>query len=186
MEEYGGEEPSFETIVAAGENGAKPHHSPTDKVIEAGVPVVLDFGTRYKRYPSDQTRTMVFGDEEPSEKFKEVFEVVKEAQEKAVQVVEPGIESGKVDRTAREVIEDAGFGEEFIHCTGHGVGLEVHERPGVGKKSDDKLEPGMVFSVEPGIYIEGEFGVRIEDLLVVTEDGFRRLNESPRGFDGGA
>ena len=190
LTEYGGEEPAFETIVASGPNGARPHHHSGDRTIEAGDPVVLDFGAYVAadlesgtaRYPGDQTRTVVF-DGEPTAEFREVHTVVREAQAAAVEAVEPGVPAGEIDRVARSVIEEAGYGDAFVHRTGHGVGLEVHEPPYIVEGNDRELEAGMVFSVEPGIYLEGRFGVRIEDLVVVTEDGAERLNESSRVWD---
>lgn len=180
MDEYGGEGPGFETIVAAGPNGSQPHHRGDDREIRAGEPVVLDFGCWKSGYPSDMTRTLVFG-QEPSRKFKEVFETVESAQQKAVDAVEPGIRSDKIDRVSRGVIEDAGYGDKFTHRTGHGVGLEIHEHPKIPEIGEQvELRSNMVFSVEPGVYIEGEFGVRIEDLVVVTEDGCERLNMADR------
>ncbi|SHG83948.1 aminopeptidase P family protein [Halobaculum gomorrense] len=182
LEAHGGTGVSFETIVGSGPNGAMPHHAHGDRVIGAGDPVVLDFGTRVDGYPSDQTRTLVFGDDEPSEGFREVHRVVREAQEAAVEAGEPGVTTEEVDAAAREVIEEAGYGDEFVHRTGHGVGLDVHEEPFVGSGGERELEPGMVFSVEPGIYLSGEFGVRIEDLVVVTDDGCVRLNRTDRDW----
>jgi len=181
LADRGGEDPAFETVVAAGPNGARPHHGHGDRTIEAGDPVVLDFGTRVDHYPSDQTRTVVF-DGEPSEQFRAAFEAVRTAQEAAVRAVEPGATAAAVDRAARDVIEDRGFGAAFIHRTGHGVGLAVHEAPYIAADNDRTLETGMVFSVEPGIYREGKFGVRVEDLVAVTVDGCERLNDSPRGW----
>ncbi|MEM4780045.1 MAG: Xaa-Pro peptidase family protein [Halalkalicoccus sp.] len=181
LAEAGGEGPAFETIVAAGENGARPHHRHGERAIEEGDPVVLDFGTRLDGYPSDQTRTHVVSGE-PPEGFEAVHEAVREAQQAAVEAVEPGVRAEEVDRAAREVIERAGYGEAFTHRTGHGVGIEVHEPPYIVDGNSRALEEGMVFSVEPGIYLEGEFGVRIEDLVVVTETGCERLNDSPRGW----
>lgn len=181
LEKNGGTGVSFATIAGSGPNGAKPHHHHSDRVIEAGDPVVLDFGTRVDGYPSDQTRTVVF-DGEPSERYQAVHEVVREAQQAAVDAVEPGVTAGAIDAAARDVIEDAGYGEQFIHRTGHGVGLDVHEEPYIVGGSDVELAPGMVFSVEPGVYLPGEFGVRIEDLVVVTEDGCERLNDSERDW----
>ncbi|WP_276256964.1 M24 family metallopeptidase [Halomontanus rarus] len=182
-------EPAFTTIVASGPNGARPHHHSGDRVIAPGDPVVLDFGAFVAadlesgtgRYPGDQTRTVVFAGE-PDEEFRRVHDVVREAQEAAVTAVEPGVTAAAVDRAARTVIEDAGYGDAFTHRTGHGVGLEVHEPPYIVAGNDRQLEPGMVFSVEPGVYLEEKFGVRIEDLVVVTEDGAERLNETPRGW----
>ncbi|SEV82202.1 M24 family metallopeptidase [Natrinema salifodinae] len=189
----GGEEPAFETIVAAGPNGARPHHHSGSREIRAGDPIVLDFGAFVSadvgaaagtaRYPGDQTRTIVVG--EPPAGYERVHEIVREAQQAAVDAVEPGATAGEIDRAARSVIEDAGYGDAFVHRTGHGVGLEVHEPPYIADGNDRKLEPGMVFSVEPGMYLEGEFGVRIEDLVVVTEDEAERLNDTPRGWETG-
>ncbi|UHQ95306.1 M24 family metallopeptidase [Haloterrigena alkaliphila] len=194
LAEYGGVEPAFETIVASGPNGARPHHHSGDREIERGDPIVLDFGAFVDadleggtgRYPGDQTRTIVVG--EPAAKYdryERVHEVVREAQQAAVDAVEPGVTAGEVDRAARTVIEDAGYGDAFVHRTGHGVGLEVHEPPYIVAGNERELERGMVFSVEPGVYLEGGFGVRIEDLVVVTEDGAERLNDSPRGWETG-
>jgi len=178
----GGVGVSFDTIVGSGPNGAMPHHTHGDRVIEAGDPVVLDFGTRVDGYPSDQTRTLVFGDESPPAGFREVHRAVREAQEAAVEAVEPGATTGEIDAAAREVIAEAGYGDEFVHRTGHGVGLDVHEEPYVVAGGERELKPGMVFSVEPGVYLSGEFGVRIEDLVVVTDDGCVRLNRTDRDW----
>lgn len=181
MKEYGGEKPSFDVIASSGPNGAKPHYRHGEKVIEEGEPVVLDFGCYKDHYPSDQTRTLVLGGE-PSEKFKEVYDTVRKAQQKAVEKVEPGVKAKQVDAVARKVIEDAGYGDKFMHRTGHGVGLSPHEPPYINQENERTLEEGMVFSIEPGIYIEGEFGVRIEDLVYVTEEGCERLNKTERGW----
>jgi len=175
----GGESLSFEPIVGSGPNGAMPHHTHGDREIAAGEPVVLDFGTRVDGYPSDQTRTVVF-DGEPSEEFRQVHSVVRDAQQAAIDTIEPGVTAGAVDAAARRRIEQAGYGEQFIHRTGHGVGLSVHEAPDIVDGSECLLEPQMVFSVEPGVYLPGAFGVRIEDLVVVTEGGCRRLNTTSR------
>ncbi|MFB6134204.1 MAG: M24 family metallopeptidase [Halanaeroarchaeum sp.] len=177
----GGDSLAFEVVVGSGPNGAKPHHRCGDRSIEPGDPVVLDFGTRVDRYPSDQTRTMVFGGEPPSE-FEAVYRAVRDAQEIAVRAVEPGIEAGEIDERARSLLEERGYGDEFVHRTGHGVGIEVHEPPSIAGGNDRPLEPGMVISVEPGAYLPGRFGVRIEDLVLVTETGGERLNESPRDY----
>ena len=178
---HGGTGVSFEVITGSGPNGAKPHHTHGDREVEAGDPVVCDFGTRVDGYPSDQTRTVVFAGD-PPEGFADVHEVVREAQQAAIDAVEPGVTAGAVDAAARRVIEDAGYGESFVHRTGHGVGLEVHEAPYIVADNDRKLEVGMVFSVEPGVYLSEEFGVRIEDLVAVTPDGCERLNHSDRGW----
>jgi Xaa-Pro aminopeptidase len=181
LAERGGDGVAFETVVAAGPNGARPHHGHGTREIAAGDPVVLDFGTRIEGYPSDQTRTVVF-DGEPPEGFEAAFAAVRAAQSAAVDAVAPGVPAAAVDRAAREVIENRGFGDAFVHRTGHGVGLDVHEAPYIVADNEQELQPGMVFSVEPGVYREGEFGVRIEDLVVVTEDGCERLNDSPRDW----
>lgn len=181
MYERGGTETSFDTIVAAGENGASIHHSPTNRKIQEGEPVVLDFGCFIDGYASDQTRTLVFGGE-PSEKFQEVHSAVLEAQKTAIDLIEPDVTAGEVDAAAREVLEKHGFAEQFVHSTGHGVGVEVHEKPRIAEGKEDKLKEGMAVTVEPGAYFEGEFGVRIEDLVLVTEDGCERLNKTSRDY----
>ncbi|WP_080508267.1 M24 family metallopeptidase [Haloparvum sedimenti] len=181
LTERGGSGTSFETIVGSGPNGAKPHHGHGDREIRAGEPVVLDFGTRVDGYPSDQTRTLVF-DGEPPARYREVHEVVREAQQAGVEAVGPGVPAEAVDAAARAVIEAAGYGDAFFHRTGHGVGLDVHEEPYAVAGNERELEPGMVLSVEPGIYLPDEFGVRIEDLVVVTEDGCERLNDTDRDW----
>ena len=177
----GGEGVSFEPIVGSGPNGAMPHHTHGDREIAAGDPVVLDFGTFVDGYASDQTRTVVFAGD-PPEEFEAVHDAVREAHEAGIEAVEPGVQADAVDRAVRSVIEDAGYGDEFIHRTGHGVGLSVHEQPYIAPRADDHLEPGMAFSVEPGVYLPDEFGVRIEDLVVVTDDGCERLNDTDRGW----
>ncbi|ELZ91576.1 putative X-Pro dipeptidase [Haloferax mucosum ATCC BAA-1512] len=181
LADEGGEGIPFGPLVGSGPNGAMPHHTHGDRVIESGDPVVLDFGTRVDHYPSDQTRTVVFGGD-PPEGFADVHEVVQAARTAAVEVVEPGVTAGEVDRAAREVIEEAGHGDRFIHRTGHGVGLDVHEEPYIVAGNDRELDVGNVFSIEPGIYLPDEFGVRIEDLVVVTEDGAELLNDTDRGW----
>jgi Xaa-Pro aminopeptidase len=178
----GGDSEAFGTVVAAGPNGARPHHAPGDREIRPGDPVVLDFGTTVEGYPSDVTRTLVFGGE-PTDRFREVHRVVREAQAAGVDAVEPGRPAAAVDAAVRGVVEAAGYGDAFVHRTGHGVGLDVHEEPYVAGNSEATLEPGMVFSVEPGVYLDGEFGVRVEDLVVVTDDGCERLNRADRGWD---
>ncbi|MFB6094489.1 MAG: M24 family metallopeptidase [Halanaeroarchaeum sp.] len=182
LADHGGEKPAFEVIVGSGPNGAKPHHTHGDRTIERGDPVVLDFGTRVDHYPSDQTRTVVFGGD-PPDGFEEAFRAVRDAQTAAVDAIEPGVAAATVDRAARSVLEDRGYGEAFVHRTGHGVGLDVHEAPEIVGGNDRTLRPGMVTSVEPGVYVPGEFGVRIEDLVVVTADGATRLNHTHRGYE---
>ena len=165
-------------IVAAGANGASPHHEPTDRVIEPGDAVVLDFGGRLGGYHSDTTRDFVVG--EPGAEYRAAYDVLREAQAAAVAAAGPGVAAQEVDRTARRIITGAGYGEHFIHRTGHGIGLEVHEDPYLVEGNEQVLEPGMCFSIEPGIYLPGRFGMRIEDIVVVTADGAERLNRSPR------
>jgi D-alanyl-D-alanine dipeptidase len=165
-------------IVASGPNGASPHHEPGGRSIRMGDAVVLDFGGWVGGYCSDMTRTVCVGD--PSAEIKEVHEIVREAQEAAFRSAGPGVPAEEVDRAARRVIDEAGYGACFIHRTGHGIGLEVHEPPYIVQGNVDPLEPGMCFSIEPGIYLPGQFGVRIEDIVAVTDDAAVRLNHAPR------
>jgi Xaa-Pro aminopeptidase len=166
------------TIVASGPNAASPHHEPGGRTILPRDAVVMDFGGELAGYLSDTTRTVVVT--EPPDGFEEVYAAVQEAQAAAVEVVKPGLVAQDVDRTARTIIGAAGFAERFIHRTGHGIGLELHEPPYMVEGDETVLEQGMTFSVEPGIYLEGRFGVRIEDIVAVTPDGVERLNRSTR------
>ncbi len=166
------------TIVASGANSASPHHEPSGRTMLPRDAVVLDFGGELGGYYSDTSRTVVLGD--APEGFLEVYRAVQEAQEAACLAVRPGVEAQAIDRVARAIIEAAGFGARFIHRTGHGIGLEVHEPPYLVEGSDWILEPGTTFSIEPGVYLEGRFGVRIEDIVAVTADGCERLNRSTR------
>ncbi|AWW37014.1 aminopeptidase P family protein [Streptomyces cadmiisoli] len=166
------------TIVASGPNGADPHHEVGDRVIEPGDMVVLDFGGLKDGYGSDTSRTVHVG--EPTEEERRVHDLVREAQEAGFRAVRPGVACQEVDRAARAVIADAGYGEYFIHRTGHGIGVTTHEPPYMIEGEEQPLVPGMCFSVEPGIYLPGRFGVRIEDIVTVTEDGGRRLNDTTR------
>ena len=164
-------------IVGSGPNGASPHHEVSDRVIERGDPVVVDIGgTTADGYCSDSTRTYVVG--EPPEDFLAYYDVLRRAQAQAVDAVRPGVTCASVDEAARDVITDAGYGERFIHRTGHGIGLETHEHPYIVVGNDLVLEPGMAFSVEPGIYLPGRHGARIEDVVVCTADGVEPLNVS--------
>jgi Xaa-Pro aminopeptidase len=165
-------------IVGSGPNGASPHHEPGQRRIQPGDMVVLDFGGRAGGYCSDLTRTVSVG--EPSAEAKEVHEVVRHAQEAAFQAVKRGVPAEEVDRAARRVVEDAGYAKAFFHRTGHGIGLEEHEPPYIVEGNATPLEPGMCFSIEPGIYLEKRFGVRIEDVVTVTDHGAERLNHAPR------
>jgi Xaa-Pro aminopeptidase len=166
------------TIVASGPNAASPHHEPGGRTILPHDAVVMDFGGELGGYFSDTTRTVVVA--EAPDGFEQAYAVVQEAQAAAVEAVRPGREAQEIDRAARTIIEAAGYGERFIHRTGHGIGLELHEPPYMVEGDRTVLEPGMTFSVEPGIYLEGRFGVRIEDIVAVTADGVERLNRSTR------
>ncbi|WP_055529096.1 aminopeptidase P family protein [Streptomyces graminilatus] len=166
------------TIVASGPNGANPHHEAGDRVIEHGDMVVLDFGGLVHGYGSDTSRTVHVG--EPDAEQRRVHDIVREAQEAGFRAVRPGAACQDVDRAARAVITGAGYGEYFIHRTGHGIGVTTHEPPYMIEGEERPLVPGMCFSVEPGVYLPGRFGVRIEDIVTVTEDGGRRLNNTTR------
>ncbi len=175
-----GHETATFSIVASGPHGASPHHEAGERVIREGDAVVLDFGGRRQGYHSDITRTFFVG--EPSARFLEVYEVVRAAQEAGVAAAGPGVPAQEVDRAARRVIAAAGFGPFFMHRTGHGIGLEEHEAPYIVEGNAEPLAPGMAFSVEPGVYLPGEFGVRLEDIVVVTPNGAASLNAAPRGL----
>ncbi|MBV8463733.1 MAG: aminopeptidase P family protein [Acidimicrobiales bacterium] len=179
MRRRGAEEPAFETIVASGENSAKPHARPGPRHVRVGDPVVIDFGATFDGYRSDMTRTVFVG-EPPDDEMSRVWRVVRDSQQAGVDVVRPGVAAVEVDRTCRGRIADAGWGERFEHGTGHGVGLDIHEAPAVGPGSTAILEPGAVVTVEPGVYLPGRGGVRIEDTLVVTETGSRALTTFPK------
>lgn len=168
----GVEEVSF-TIVASGPNGAFPHHYTSKRVIEEGDSVIIDLAATLDGYSSDVTRTAFVGT--PTEEWKKVYSTVLEANQNAEAVVRPGIKAREVDIAARSTIERAGYGQYFLHRTGHGIGLNVHEPPWITSESDIVLEEGMAFSIEPGVYLPGRFGVRIENIVVVTSDGRERL-----------
>ena len=178
MREAGAEAVAFDTIVAFGENAAEPHHRPTDRTLRPGDVVKMDFGCVVAGYHSDMTRTVAFGD--PGPELREVYEVVRRAQEAGRGAVRAGIKGSGPDRAARRVIEEAGFGERFGHSLGHGVGLEIHEGPGLRVGSDDELPEGTVVTVEPGVYLPGLGGVRIEDMVEVTAEGRRPLPRTTR------
>lgn len=166
------------TIVGSGPNSASPHHEPSERVIREGDAVVLDFGGVAEGYCSDITRTVFVG--EPTARMREVYDVVRAAQQAAFEAVRPGVAAQEVDRAARAVIVEAGYGDRFIHRTGHGIGREVHEPPYIIEGNATPLAEGMTFSDEPGIYLDGDFGVRIEDQVAVTAAGAERLNEATR------
>ncbi|WP_310727140.1 aminopeptidase P family protein [Streptomyces sp. N2A] len=177
--EHGHSQVDF-TVVGSGPNGANPHHEAGERVIEDGDMVVLDFGGLKDGYGSDTSRTVHVG--EPSAEERKVHDIVREAQQAAFEAVRPGIACQDVDRVARRVIKAAGYGEYFIHRTGHGIGVTTHEPPYLVEGEHLPLVPGMCFSIEPGIYLPGRFGVRIEDIVTCTEAGGRRLNETARGM----
>ena len=179
LRRFGHEQVDF-TVVGSGPDGANPHHEAGERVIQEGDLVVLDFGGLRYGYGSDTTRTVSVG--EPSSKQQEVHDVVRAAQQAGVDAVRPGVACQEIDRAARAVITDAGYGPQFLHRTGHGIGVTTHEPPYLVEGETQPLVPGMCFSVEPGIYLAGEFGVRIEDIVTVTDDGARRLNDTDHGL----
>jgi Xaa-Pro aminopeptidase len=172
------------SIVASGPNSASPHHDASDRVIRAGEPIVLDIGGTLGGYGSDITRTLwvTGGDpaDGPTDEFRRLYDVLQDAQSEATGAVRPGVRCERIDAVARGIIDGAGYGERFIHRTGHGIGLEGHEEPYLVAGSLEPLAPGMAFSVEPGIYLEGRYGARIEDIVVCGESGPIVLNEVPR------
>ena len=177
LTEHGHSQVDF-TVVGSGPNGANPHHEAGDRTIEGGDMVVLDFGGLKHGYGSDTSRTVHVG--EPTAEEQRVHDVVREAQEAGCRAVRPGVACQEIDRAARAVITEFGYGERFIHRTGHGIGVTTHEPPYMIEGEEQPLVPGMCFSVEPGVYLPGRFGVRIEDLVTVPGDGGRRLNTTPR------
>jgi Xaa-Pro aminopeptidase len=181
MRRLGAEDRAFETIVASGPNSAKPHARPGDRTIEPGDAIVVDFGAVVDGYRSDMTRTFFAGDT-PSPRMREVYEAVLESQRAGVLAVKAGVVAGAVDEACRKSLFDVGLGEAFEHGTGHGVGLDIHEAPSVGPGSTGILEPGTVVTVEPGAYLAGLGGVRIEDTVVVTAEGCRTLTSFTKSF----
>jgi len=178
MKLAGAEKEAFDVIVAGGNNSALPHAKVSDYELNDGDPVVIDWGAKVGGYHSDMTRTLFIG--EPSEKMREIYKTVFEAQKKALDAVKPGMSTGEVDAVARDYISSAGYGDYFVHGLGHGVGLAIHERPPVKKDDTTILQPGMVATVEPGIYVPGIGGVRIEDMVLITLDGKEILTSLPR------
>jgi len=173
--DYGKREISFEPILAINKNAAKPHAVPTYESLQKKSLVLLDGGVKYKRYCSDRTRTAFFDEDFnfkikqkfPSQKMQKVYDLVLKAHDKAIAKARVGMKAKEIDKIAREVIEKGGYGKYFVHSTGHGVGLDIHEMPYISSKSDTIIEEGMVFTIEPGIYLPNEFGVRIEDMVVM-------------------
>ncbi len=174
----GSEQPSFETIVLFGARSALPHGKPSNRRLKSGDWILIDFGCTIEGYLSDMTRTMVMG--KASKKQKYIYDIVASAQKEAKKTIRPEVEACFVDSKARSIIEDAGYGKTFGHSTGHGLGLILHEKPSININIKTVLLKDMVFTIEPGIYIEGFGGVRIEDVMVVTETGARSLSKSPR------
>ncbi|MET3574787.1 Xaa-Pro peptidase family protein [Bhargavaea ullalensis] len=178
MRRQGATSSSFDIIVASGKRSALPHGVATNKVIEQGDMITLDYGALYNGYISDITRTVSVG--EPPEELRKIYGIVLEAQKRALAALKPGMTGIEADAVARDYIKEHGYGEAFGHSTGHGIGLEVHEQPALSFRSDTKLEPGMAVTVEPGIYVPGLGGVRIEDDALITEGGAEVLTSSPK------
>jgi len=169
---------SFEPIVASGPNSANPHHKSSNRKIREGDIIILDYGAKYNEYCSDITRTIVIGN--PSEEIKKVYKIVNEAQEKAFQTVKEGIMAKEIDFMARETIRNYGYGEYFIHRTGHGLGLDVHEEPYITPNSEIILKEKMIFTIEPGIYLPNKFGIRIEDDIIIINNKGNKLTQASR------
>ncbi|WP_158302157.1 M24 family metallopeptidase [Paenibacillus mesophilus] len=167
---------SFDPTVATGANGANPHHTPGEAVVRKGDFVIVDTGGKLNHYCSDMTRTFSIG--EPSDEQRTVYELVKEAHLAGIRAVRPGVTFSEIDRAVRSIIEAGGYGEYFVHRTGHGLGIDIHEQPTVQGGNELAIEPGMVFSIEPGVYLPGKFGVRIEDIVIATEEGCESVNGS--------
>ncbi|MDP7420613.1 MAG: aminopeptidase P family protein, partial [bacterium] len=174
----GGEKESFDPIVASGPKGARPHALASERRLKTGEPVVVDFGAKVEGYCSDMTRTFHIG--RPSNRFIKLYDIVLQAQQESIKAIKPGISCREIDTVARRIIGQAGYGNQFGHNLGHGVGLAVHEAPSFAPGNETRLAPGMILSVEPGIYIEEWGGIRIEDLIVVTEDGCEVLTQTDR------
>jgi Xaa-Pro aminopeptidase len=179
LREFGHEQVDF-TVVGSGPNGANPHHEAGERTIRPGDAVVLDFGGLMNGYGSDTTRTVCVG--EPTAEIRRVHDIVRAAQQAGFEAVRPGVPCAQIDRAAREVITEAGYGDRFIHRTGHGIGVTTHEPPYMVAGESQALRPGMCFSIEPGIYLPHRFGVRIEDIVTVTEHGGRRFNNTAHGL----
>lgn len=173
-----GAEVGFHPIVASGPNAAKPHHAVTNRRLEPGEPIIIDMGVAWKGYSGDLTRTVWFGD--APARLREIYDVVYHAHTAAIDMIAAGVRAKDVDQRAREIIVGAGYGDNFVHSLGHGLGLRVHELPSLSAQSDALLQPGHVVTVEPGIYLPGWGGVRIEDVVVVTEDGCKDLTAASK------
>ena len=177
MKRGGSSRPAFDTIVASGPNGAYPHAGVTERAFQEGELITVDFGATYQGFCSDMTRTMWLG--QLDEKSQRIFSVVKEAHDRALAAVRPGYTGSEVDKVARDFIAENGYGEYFNHSLGHGVGLEVHENPGLRRESQTVLQAGMTATIEPGVYIPGVGGCRVEDLVYLTPDGREVLSHAP-------
>ena len=182
MREQGADGMAFAPIVASGPNAALPHAVPTERAIQLGEPITIDMGARYNGYCADMTRTVCLG--EPGPEAQAIYDAVLRAQEACEAELAPGMSGKAADAAAREVLEASGYGEQFLHSTGHGLGLEIHEDPRLSKHAteEQKLEPGMAITIEPGVYVAGWGGVRIEDTAIVTADGIRVLTTSHKRF----
>ena len=175
---YGAENKSFDPIVVSGANGSLPHGVPSDKIIKSGEFVTMDFGCIFHGYCSDMTRTVAVG--EVSDKMREIYNIVLNAQTAGINAVHAGVTGQEIDAAAREVIRAAGYGEYFSHSFGHGVGIEIHEEPYAASSNKNPMPAGAVISAEPGVYIPGELGVRIEDVIIITENGCENLTAAPK------
>jgi Xaa-Pro aminopeptidase len=171
----GGEKPAFDTIVASGMRGAFPHGVASGKKIKAHEPIVMDFGLFYEGYATDTTRTIVIG--KPEAEFKRIYEIIKDAQALGRNVVKSVVKASDVDKIVRNFIKEKGFGDYFTHGLGHGVGLEIHENPSINESSTFTLEENMVITIEPGVYLQGKFGIRIEDTILVTKEEHINLTD---------
>ena len=178
MRKNGSEGIAFDTICVSGKNSSKPHGVPGEKIIEKGDFVTLDFGAMKGGYRSDMTRTVCIGN--PTEKMKTVYDTVLKAQSEALKSIKPGTVCEEIDKVARDIIDNAGFKGAFGHGLGHSVGIDIHENPSFNTRCETVTKPGMVITVEPGIYLENEFGVRIEDMIIVTENGSENITKSEK------
>lgn len=181
MRKIGSSGTSFETIIASGYRSAFPHASCSDRKLENGDLVIIDLGVRYKNYCSDISRTHTVGSPSPTQK--KIFQTVLNAQQKAIEIIRPGIKANEIDELARELIKKEGYGNYFIHSFGHGIGIEVHEHPQISQNNKEAIEEGMIFTAEPGVYILDFGGVRIEDMVLVTKNGCAILTKSSKFLD---
>ena len=180
MMRMGADKVSFDPIVAAGPNGSRPHAIPGDRVLEQGMFVTMDFGCKVDGYCSDMTRTVAIG--QPDEEMERVYETVLAAQKAGINAARAGVSGREIDAAARRVIEEAGYGEYFSHSFGHSLGIDIHEAPNASPREQREMPVGAVISAEPGIYIPGKFGVRIEDVLILKEGGCEDITRSPKNL----